>query len=71
MRIRHRVFNPLSGIYGLSVLDAICTDMERDGWILINIVPHTQFESVAIFQQIEIPEEEEEEDDPPTDRAYL
>lgn len=48
---RHRTFSPFTGL-GLSVLDAICTDMERDGWELVRVVVHHQFESVAVFQRV-------------------
>lgn len=49
---RHRTFNPLAGLPGCSAIDAICTGMQTDGWELIRIVLHHQFESVAVFQRL-------------------
>lgn len=58
MRIefKHRIFNPLSGLPGFSVLGSVVFDMEKDGWRLVSIVPNHQFESVAVFERLVIEE---------------
>lgn len=61
IEVKHRVYNPLSGLPGLSTLAAICSDMEKDGWQLTRIVPHMQFESVAIFERLNMEQEKEQE----------
>ena len=50
--IKHRPFNPVVLGFGYpSALSIVCYDMEKEGWELISIVPHTQWEHVAVFQR--------------------
>lgn len=59
--IKHVVFNPTSFSYNYSPLGVICKTMEEEGWVLYKIIPHHQYESVAIFiKMIEVKAEEEE-----------
>lgn len=52
MEIRHRSFNPIVMSLGYpSSLSGICSDMEKDGWELSHIVPHSQYEHVAVFKR--------------------
>lgn len=51
---RHCTLNPsLISFNGISQLMRVCRMMEEDGFRLIYIVPHTQYESVAVFERPE------------------
>lgn len=46
--VRHIAFNPTP--YGLNgPLGPICAAQEAEGWRLVQVVPHHQYESVAVF----------------------
>lgn len=52
MEIRHRTFNPIQMGFGYPTpLTNICADMESKGWELSHIVPHTQYEHIAVFHR--------------------
>jgi hypothetical protein len=52
MEVRHRSFNPIVMGFGFpTTLSGICSDMEKGGWELSHIVPHTQYEHVAVFKR--------------------
>lgn len=53
---KHKAYNPMWA--GLSML---CTHMEEDGWMLYNIVPVNQYESIAVFVRPKQVENEESE----------
>lgn len=63
IEVKHVVFNPLALTGGSSVLASITAALEGDGWQLTRIIPHLQFESVAVFERLvpvdEKPVEEE------------
>jgi hypothetical protein len=44
MNVRHIVFN-----HSLRNIAEICTEQEKDSYVLVRIVPYTQYESVAVF----------------------
>lgn len=62
MLFKHVVFNPVSLTYNFSPLDIICSNMEIEGWKLVEVVPHHQYESVAVFAKPAPQIEEEEEE---------
>ena len=45
----HVAFNPTPLGMAHSPLGDICREWERDGWRLIQIVPHHMYESIAVF----------------------
>lgn len=47
--VRHVPFNPVPMGLMSSPLAAICDDHERGGWRLVQVVPHHQYESIAVF----------------------
>lgn len=47
---KHEAYNPI-GSYGFSPLGNLCKVLESEGWNLIRIVPHHQYESIAIFRR--------------------
>lgn len=51
MMFRHISFNPSTYPGFPSTLSGICSDMEKDGWELSNIVQHTQYEHIAVFKR--------------------
>lgn len=53
METKHIVFSPVS-YPGLSTLAAICSDQEKSGWRLLKVIPHHQYESVAVFERSNI-----------------
>lgn len=46
--MRNIVFNPLATYGGLKMA---CEAQAAEGWALLRIVPHSQFESVAVFER--------------------
>lgn len=63
IEVRHITFSPYSGMPGgFSPLANICSKIEKDGWQLIRIIPHLQFESIAIFERLVAVEALEEEE---------
>ena len=53
--VTHVVFNPSASH---SPLTHICAEWERGGWRLVQVVPHHQYESVAVFERLREPQEE-------------
>lgn len=50
--IKHVSFNP--SIFGLgypSTLSGICSNVEQDGWSLMRVVYHSNYEAVAVFER--------------------
>lgn len=49
--VKHISFNPTFGLGYPSTLSGICSDVEKDGWSLVRIVYHSQYEAVAVFER--------------------
>lgn len=56
---KHVVFNnSYTSMFGGSPLERLCKEWETEGWMLSHVIPHTQYESVAVFVRgIEVREE--------------
>jgi hypothetical protein len=49
--VRHAVFNPTTMSMGHSPLAQLVAVWERDDWRLVQVIPHHQYESVAVFER--------------------
>lgn len=51
VNFKHISFNPneLGGLFAMSPLSRLCEQYEKDDWMLSHVIPHTQWESVAVF----------------------
>ena len=49
--VAHVSFNPHPLPLGESPLSRVVSDWERGGWRLVRIVPHHEYESIAVFER--------------------
>ena len=51
--VRNITFNPTFGYGTETALDCLCRTAASEGFELVRIVPHTQYEAVAVFRREE------------------
>lgn len=49
--VRNITFNPSLGYFSETALDRLCRSASADGFELVRVVPHTQYEAVAVFKR--------------------
>lgn len=51
VNLKHVSFNPnqIGGLFGCTPLSYLCEFWEAEGWMLSHVIPHHQYESVAVF----------------------
>jgi hypothetical protein len=49
--VRHVTFNPSTALAGYSPLTEICRANQAEGWALVRVVPHHQYEAVAVLER--------------------
>lgn len=50
--VRHAVFNPTIMGVSHSPLQDLLPAWEKDGWQLVRVLPHHQYESIAVFERV-------------------